>query len=339
MTFGAAAPDTTPAPDTAAVRVPGAAPVAAVPGAGPAPGPGPVTPGRYTTDAERWRAVQRRDEAADGAFYYVVRTTGIYSRPSCGARLARRENVEFHSSLEELRARHYRPCRRCHPDEPDPDRTYAEIVARACALMDTAVEPPNLDALARTAGYSRFHFHRLFKSLTGVTPHTYWTAVRARRVRARLTGARTVSDALYAAGFNSNGQFYAATPAILGMTPQSFRAGGAGEVIRTATATGRLGPVLVAAAGKGVCAVLPAGPDDAPYARLAELFPRAALRPGDARFAELVARAVARAEVPEPGRRLLPGPVPLVCHEELIRQELPGRRLREALHPPAARPA
>ncbi|MFM9608235.1 bifunctional transcriptional activator/DNA repair enzyme AdaA [Streptomyces niveiscabiei] len=286
--------------------------------------------GAYTTDAERWRAVQHRDGAADGAFYYVVRTTGIYSRPSCAARLARRENVEFHSSLDEVRARGYRPCRRCHPDEPLPHRYYTDTVARAGRLMDGALEPPNLDALARAAGYSRFHFHRMFKATTGVTPYTYWTATRARRVRRELVAARTVSDAIYQAGFNSNGQFYAASPAILGMTPQAFRAGGDGEVIRSALGTSPLGPVLVAVAGKGVCAVLFAGRDTAGGSaagaglrpRLTQLFPRAEHRAADAWFTALVARALARADVPEPGRDLLPARMLRVCLEERIRQEL-----------------
>lgn len=286
----------------------------------------------YTTDAERWRAVQRRDEAADGTFYYVVRTTGIYSRPSCAARLARRENVEFHSSLDEVRARGYRPCRRCHPDEPVPHRYYADTVARACRLMDGALEPPNLDALARAAGYSRFHFHRMFKSTTGVTPYAYWTATRARRVREELAAARTVSDAIYQAGFNSNGQFYAASSAILGMTPQAFRAGGDGKVIRSAVGASSLGPVLVAAADKGVCAVLFAGQDTAEgsepgaglWPRLAELFPHAEHRVDDAWFAALVRRALARADVSEPGRDLLPPRMLRVCLQERIRQEFQG---------------
>lgn len=104
----------------------------------PSPAPSPA----YASDEERWRAVRDGDGAADGKFYYVVRTTGIYSRPSCVARLANRENVEFHSTLEEVRARGYRPCRRCHPDEPVLNRYYADTVARACLLMDEALAPP-----------------------------------------------------------------------------------------------------------------------------------------------------------------------------------------------------
>lgn len=298
----------------------------------------PPSASGYETDEERWRAVRDGDEAADGKFYYVVRTTGIYSRPSCVARLARRENVEFHSSLEEVRALGYRPCRRCHPDEPELNQYYADTVARACLLMDGALTPPNLDAVARSAGYSRFHFHRMFKSLAGVTPYAYWTAVRARRVRAELIGARTVSDAIYQAGFNSNGQFYAASSAILGMTPQEFRAGGAGVRIRSAVGTTSLGPVLVAATGKGVCAVLSdagdGGDDRGLHTRLTELFPHAAHHEDDPAFADLVAQALSRAELPHSGRELLPPTALRVCLRERIRQELTPL----ATTPPAAKP-
>lgn len=289
----------------------------------------------YESDEERWRAVRDGDEAADGKFYYVVRTTGIYSRPSCVARLANRENVEFHATLEEVRARGYRPCRRCHPDEPVLNRYYADTVARACLLMDEALAPPNLDLVARSAGYSRFHFHRMFKSLTGVTPYAYWTAVRARRVRGELIRARTVSDAIYQAGFNSNGQFYAASSAILGMTPQEFRAGGAGVRISSATGATTLGPVLVAATAKGVCAVLSdggsagdagdtsdAGAGTPLRARLASLFPHATLAAPDPAFDELVEQALLRAELPLTGRDLLPPEALRISLRERIRQEL-----------------
>ncbi|MEV7730038.1 Ada metal-binding domain-containing protein [Streptomyces sp. NPDC087917] len=282
----------------------------------------------YATDEERWRAVQRRDEAANGSFYYVVTTTGIYSRPSCVARLARRENVEFHTSLEEVRALGYRPCRRCHPDEPVLNRYCAEPVTGACLLMDGAVAPPNLDALARSAGYSRFHFHRMFKSLTGVTPYAYWSAGRARRVRGELLESRTVSDAIYRAGFTSNGQFYAASSAILGMTPQEFRAGGAGLVIRSAVGRVASGPVLVAVAEKGVCAVVAGGPREgaqALRARAAELFPHAEHRGGGPWFAALVGQVLARADLAVGGCDLLPDQVLRVCLQERIRQEFPTR--------------
>lgn len=275
----------------------------------------------YESDEQRWRAVRERDSAADGQFYYAVRTTGVYSRPSCTARLARRENVEFHASPEELRTRGYRPCRRCHPGERELNRSHADVVARTCLLMNVAVAPPNLDDLAQGAGYSRFHFHRLFKSLTGVTPHAYWTAVRAQRVRERLIRTRTVSEAIHQAGFNTAGQFYSVAPAILGMTPQAFRAGGAGVEIRSAAGVADGGPVLVALAEKGVCAVLE-GPEGASRARLAELFPDARHRVDDVWFEAQVAQVLARPAALDPGAVLLPPEVRRACRRVRIRQSL-----------------
>ncbi|MHC0430231.1 bifunctional transcriptional activator/DNA repair enzyme AdaA [Streptomyces sp. O3] len=303
----------------------------------------PLIATAYESDEQRWRAVRERDEAADGRFYYAVTTTGIYSRPSCAARLARRENVEFHASLDELRVRGYRPCRRCLPGEPELNQPHADIVARTCLLINEAAAPSNLDDLAHGAGYSRYHFHRLFKSLTGVTPHAYWTAVRARRVREELVRTRTVSDAVYRAGFTTIGQFYAVSSAILGMTPQEFRAGGAGVEIRSATGFTDECPVLVAVADKGVCAIVddPAGPGGAARERLRELFPYAHRRTGGRRLAQRVARALARVGAPHPGARLLPADVREVCRHERIRQALtalPEGGTAEAPGGPSERP-
>ncbi|MGW7206978.1 bifunctional transcriptional activator/DNA repair enzyme AdaA [Streptomyces sp. NPDC054837] len=284
----------------------------------------------YESDEQRWRAVRERDDAADGRFYYAVTTTGIYNRPSCAARLARRENVEFHASLEELHTRGYRPCRRCQPAEPEPNRLQAAIVARTCLLMNTAVAPPNLDDLAQSAGYSRFHFHRMFKSLTGLTPHAYWTAVRAQRVREELIRARTVSDAIYQSGFTTTGQFYAVSSSILGMTPQEYRAGGAGLEIHSAMGATDADPVLVAMTGTGVCAVLE-GPEHAARARLAELFPYAVRRADDRGFEARLAHALARPAAEHPVDALLPRDVRRVCRHERIR-----RLLRIHLDPASA---
>lgn len=275
----------------------------------------------YASDEQRWRAVRERDDAADGTFYYAVTTTGIYNRPSCAARLARRENVEFHASLEELRLRGYRPCRRCRPGEPEPTREHAALVARVCLLMDTAAAPLNLDELAQSAGYSRFHFHRMFKSLTGLTPHTYWTAVRARRVREELIRARTVSDAIYQSGFTTTGQFYAVSTAILGMTPQEFRAGAAGVEIRYAMASTDEAPVLVAVTEHGVCAVLE-GPEQAAREQLAELFPYAVRRADDRWFEARLGRLMARPAARYPVDPLLPREIRRLCRHERIRQLL-----------------
>src|ERR671934_2660817 len=179
-------------------------------------------------DDGRWRAVQRRDRAADGTFVYCVRTTGVYCRPSCAARLPRRENVMFYATCADAERAGFRPCKRCRPNAPALAEAHATVVARACRLIEQAEEPPTLDALAQAAGMSRFHFHRVFKAVTGVTPRAYAAAHRTRRVRETLAHAGTVTEAIYDAGFNSNGRFYATSSEVLGMTPTNFRAGGAG---------------------------------------------------------------------------------------------------------------
>src|SRR5262252_369453 len=143
----------------------------------------------FSSDEERWEAVVRRDRTADGAFYYTVQTTGVYCRPSCAARLARREHVRFHATCAEAEQAGFRPCKRCRPHEPALAAQHAAAMAKACRLIEATEDMPNLDALAEAAGMSRFHFHRIFKTITGVTPKAYAAAHRAQRVRDALSRA------------------------------------------------------------------------------------------------------------------------------------------------------
>jgi AraC family transcriptional regulator of adaptative response/methylated-DNA-[protein]-cysteine methyltransferase len=249
----------------------------------------------------RWRAVQRRDRAADGTFVYSVRTTGVYCRPSCAARLPRRENVIFHATCAEAERAGFRPCKRCRPNAPALAEAHATVVARACRLIEQAEEPPTLDALAQAAGMSRFHFHRVFKAVAGVTPRAYVAGDRAKRVREELASRDTVTQAIYGAGFNSNGRFYAAAPGLLGMTPSEFRRGGSGNVIRFAVGQCSLGAILVAATDKGVCAI-EFGDDPERLVRgLQDRFPKAQLLGGDQDFDRLVAKVVGFVEAPAQG--------------------------------------
>ena len=254
----------------------------------------------FATDAARWQAVIERDRRADGVFYYSVRTTGVYCRPSCAARLARRENVAFHASCDAAERAGFRACKRCRPNEPV-GTPHAAAIAEACRLIATAEEMPSLDALASTAGLSRFHFHRVFKSVTGVTPRAYATAHRADRVRAELPKSRSVMQAIYDAGFNSSGRFYEASGAMLGMTPGSFRAGGSGVAIRFAVGQCSLGAILVAATTRGVCAILLGDDADGLVRELQDRFPKAQLSGGDHGFEQWVAKAVGFVEAPALG--------------------------------------
>jgi AraC family transcriptional regulator of adaptative response/methylated-DNA-[protein]-cysteine methyltransferase len=257
-------------------------------------------PGSSSEDP-RWRAVERRDRAADGTFVYSVRTTGVYCRPSCAARLPRRENVAFHASCAEAERSGFRPCKRCRPNEPGLADQQAAAVATACRLIEEAEETPSLAALAQAAGLSRFHFHRVFKAVTGVTPKAYADAHRGKRVRAELKQSGTVTEAIYGAGFNSSGRFYAAAPGVLGMTPTQFRAGGGGNVIRFAVGECSLGAILVAATEKGVCAIELGNDPDALVRGLQDRFPNARFVGGDPAFELLVARVVGFVETPGQG--------------------------------------
>jgi len=264
---------------------------------GPNPPPSP-------DDEGRWQAVARRDPAADGVFVYSVRSTGVYCRPSCPSRPARRENVRFHSTTEDAERAGFRPCKRCDPSGPGLIGRHASAVALTCRSIERSDEPPSLDDLAASAGMSRHHFHRVFKAQTGVTPKGYAAAHRARRVREELDREATVTGAIYGAGFRSSGRFYETSTEILGMTPSAFRAGGDGSSIRFAIGESWLGPILVAASDKGVCAIL-LGDDPDDLARdVQDRFPEAELIGGDPGFDRLVAGVVALVESPSVGLAL-----------------------------------
>ena len=262
-----------------------------------APAPPPIA----DTDDARWAAVEQRDANADGRFYYAVRTTGVYCRPSCAARLPRRENVSFHATRAEAEQAGFRPCKRCRPDAAPQAERHAAAIAGACRLIETSEEPPALAELAAAAGMSPYHFHRVFKQVTGVTPKAYATEHRAKRVRAELGQSDTVTRAIFDAGFNSSGRFYEGSAKILGMTPGAYRDGGAGSEIRFAVAECSLGAILVAATDKGVVAIQFGTDPEHLVHELQDRFPKATLKGADARFEQMVARVVGFVEAPRQG--------------------------------------
>jgi AraC family transcriptional regulator of adaptative response/methylated-DNA-[protein]-cysteine methyltransferase len=258
----------------------------------------------FATEEQRWDAMRRRDPGADGLFVYSVRSTGVYCRPSCPSRPARPENVAFHDSCAAAEAAGFRACLRCKPGEPPLAERQARAVAQACRLIEAAETEPDLDTLARACGMSRFYFHRLFKAHTGITPKAYAAARRAERVQRELAQGASVTEAVYEAGFNSSGRFYAAAGGMLGMKPARYQAGGSGETIRFAVAQCSLGAILVAATDHGICAIL-MGDDPALLVRdLQDRFPRAELVGGDAAFESTVAQVVGFVEAPNIGLSL-----------------------------------
>lgn len=252
----------------------------------------------YKTEDARWNAIVRRDAGADGAFYYSVKTTGVYCRPSCGARRALRANVAFYDSCEDAERAGFRACKRCRPRDPALSARYAAKVAAACRAIETAGEAPTLDALARAASMSRYHFHRVFARFTGLTPRAYFQARRADRMRHALARSASVTEAIYEAGFNSCSRFYAKSSQMLGMKPKHFRQGGTGEIIRFAVGECSLGAILVAASEKGVCAISLGNDPDQLARELQERFRRARFIGGDKKFESMVARVIGLVEAP-----------------------------------------
>lgn len=251
-----------------------------------------------TNDDQRWAAVLARDAAADGTFFYSVRTTGVYCRPSCASRRANPANVRFHATAADAEAAGFRPCRRCRPDAASSLQERAAIVTRACRAIESADHVPSLAELAAAAGLSPWHFHRVFRDVTGLTPRRYAAARRSARVQGALRRSTTVTEAIYEAGFQSSARFYAMSNQALGMTPRDYRAGGAGAVVHFAVGDCSLGSVLVARTDKGICAILLGDDAGALVEELQERFPRAELVGGDATFDETVARVVAFVDAP-----------------------------------------
>jgi AraC family transcriptional regulator of adaptative response/methylated-DNA-[protein]-cysteine methyltransferase len=259
----------------------------------------PVAP--PADDAAKWAALRARDAQADGSFVYSVRTTGVYCRPSCPARPARPENVAFHATCAEAEAAGFRPCMRCRPNEPALAERQAEAVARACRLIEGCETMPALDDLAKAAGMSPFHFHRVFRKVTGITPKAYAEAHLAGRVASGLQEAGSVTEAVFEAGYNSSSRFYAKSSERLGMTPTAYRKGGVGIRIRFAAAEGSLGSILVAATDKGVCAILLGDDPDALARDLQDRFPKAELFGGNDAFERWVAEVIGFVEAPGRG--------------------------------------
>jgi AraC family transcriptional regulator of adaptative response/methylated-DNA-[protein]-cysteine methyltransferase len=243
-------------------------------------------------DERAWSAVKKRDRSADGRFVTGVLTTRIYCRPSCAARHPKRENVRFYPSGDEARRDGLRPCLRCKPDEVTRE---AAALEKAIGMIRRSEEPPPLDRLAEAAGYSPFHFHRIFKRATGVTPAAFARAERARRMTESLGASERITDAIYDSGYSGPARFYADARDRLGMTPSAWRDGGRGETIRWTSAQTSLGTMLLAATDKGICRLS----FDEDEGDLKAHFPNARIERGGVELKALAERAVQAVEAPE----------------------------------------
>ncbi|WP_028081994.1 bifunctional DNA-binding transcriptional regulator/O6-methylguanine-DNA methyltransferase Ada [Solimonas soli] len=213
-------------------------------------------------DEQRWQAVQARDATQDGRFWYGVRSTGVYCKPSCASRQPLRRNVRFYDSAEAAERDGLRPCKRCKPRDAAGDGEAARIAA-VCRHIEThAGEKLPLAELARRAALSPFHFQRRFKAIVGLSPKEYAQACRLKTLRRELRAAASVSDAIYGAGYGSGSRVYENIDSRLGMTPAEYRAGGEGVAISYASGRTPLGLVMIGATDRGIC-FLQFGDDEA----------------------------------------------------------------------------
>jgi len=206
----------------------------------------------FADDDSRWQAVLQRDPLADGTFYYGVRSTGVYCRPTCPSRRPKRENVAFFAAIDPAEQAGFRPCLRCRPNEVS---TWQRAVAQVQSLLETSEPTASLFELGQAVGLSPHHLQRLFKRATGLSPKAYANMRRSERLKAELKQGGTVTDALYDAGYGSARALYNEANRHLGMTPGTYKNGGQGEVIAYTITDTLVGPLLVAATGKGVCAL------------------------------------------------------------------------------------
>lgn len=244
---------------------------------------------------ECWAVLERRGAGAAGGFFYGVRTTGVYCRPSCTSRLPLRKNTMFFDTIAAAERAGLRACKRCRPTDTSTASRHVAAIEKACALLRVSETVPSLAELADAAGISRFHFHRVFKQIIGATPRDYARTHRLGHMAQRLDAGEPVTQAIYAAGFGSSSRAYEAAPAALGMTPGARRRGGGGETIRFATVATPLGWALVAATGRGVC-LTALGDDRAGLAALVrQRFPAAeviAEDPGLKEWADRIVRFI-----------------------------------------------
>jgi len=238
------------------------------------------------SDEERWRAVLAADSGSDGAFVYAVRSTGVYCRPSCPSRRPKREMVSFFSVPEAAERAGFRACRRCNPKDGKARDRALEAVRAACRYLEAHGEGVvSLGELGRAVGLSPHHLQRVFTRTIGISPRAYADARRLSRVKGLLKAGDEVTGALYEAGYGSSSRLYERANGQLGMTPATYRRGGAGARIRYAIAPCALGRILVAATAKGIAMVSLGDEDGHLVSELIHDFPAAEIGKDDGSLA------------------------------------------------------
>jgi len=275
-----------------------------------------------TADDAKWQAVSARDRSFDGQLFYAVKTTGIYCRPSCPSRRPRRENVEFHFSIESAESAGYRACLRCKPGQQNFTSAEAEIAQRVCRHISENLEGTlSLDVLSAQLNLSPFHLQRTFKKVMGISPRQYAEARRLVVLKSALHFGVPVTDAIYQAGYGSSSRVYERAGSQLGMTPRVYRLGGAGMNIRYSVVESPLGKLLVAGTERGISAVSLGDSQAALESALAREYPKAAITRDRNGMTEWVGKVVRHLEGKEP-RLDLPLDIRATAFQWRVWQEL-----------------
>jgi len=236
---------------------------------------------RRSQESDWWQAIQARDATQDGQFVFAVSSTGVYCRPSCPSRRPRRENVSFFRRVEEAERAGYRACLRCRPAAGGSGKL--QWVKAVCRYIEQHLdEPMTLARLGSQFRQSPFHLQRTFKSVLGITPKAYADSCRVRQLKSNLRAGHSVTRSMYDAGYSSSSRVYERTASQLGMTPDKYRRGAIAAPIRYTCADSPLGRMLIAATGKGICAIQFASSDEELEQGLRHEFPFAIRRRDDA---------------------------------------------------------
>ena len=271
-----------------------------------------------------------RDRAADGSFVYAVRSTGIYCRPSCPSRKPGRKQVLFFPLPDAAEQKGFRPCRRCRPRTAKLSDPRTGAVARVCREIESRIHaslesngsaPLTLAALSAPVGMSPHQLERAFRSVMGITPRQYADALRMRRLKSRLRKGDDVTTALYDAGFGSSSRLYERAPSQLGMTPATYRQGGAGMQINYTIVDSPLGRLLVAATSRGVSALYFGESNANLEAALKKEYPRAELARDRNGLEASVGKILAHLRGREPHRDL-PTDVQATAFQRRVWEEL-----------------
>ena len=272
-----------------------------------------------SSEINYWQAVQARDADFDGVFFYGVRSTGIYCRPSCPSRKPLRKNVIFFAELKSAQQSGFRPCLRCSPEREN--STIQEIcraLDAACADGEARI---SLQALSIQFNLSESHLQRSFKKVMGISPRQYLEAKRIEKFKAASKNSADVITAMYEAGYSSGSRLYEKSSSQLGMTPATYRNQGKNMTINYVIVDCNLGKLLVATTERGICSVTLGDEEKSLQQELSKEFSRAEIRVDGTSLKSSVTEILAHLEGKQP-RLNLPLDVQATAFQKMVWEEL-----------------